>query len=507
MRSIRRLTSRALVLRNRSFGMLWLGQLLSGAGDWLLLVVVPLYVFRLTRSASDAGLAFVAEVTPVLFLGPVAGVVADRWPRRHVMIVADLLSSASVGVMLLASARSWLWLLLAAVFAENVFCSFFSPACTGLVPAITGRDNDLAVANSWFAVSGGIQRLAAAPLGGALYAAGGFQLPAAIDAATYLASAFLVVLIGPAPAAGPQPSGQRALTAVVGELQHGLASLARNGTLRLMLAASSLFLFGNAALTALFVPYVVAGLHVRPGRIGELFSALGAGYLVSTVTGRAAGKSHRLRAYASTLLSLVTVAFAGFLAFRSFLAAATFLALAGLAGGSFLQLQATAIQRNAPDHLIGRISAAYSSITMATTLIGALLAATTVNWIGRTETMAFAITAIGCGAAVTLLLPARRTSAAEPLPGAGPGQRGRDRSVLRDALFCRGCANHDKRRGKRGGVSWPPVRAGGRCRPRRRRRCPGRRPRWPPRPAAWRPGRDRPSRAACRGSSRRRPHR
>ena len=116
--------------------------------------------------------------------------------------------------------------------------------------------------------------------------------------------------------------------------------------------------------------------------------------------------------------------FAGFLAFRSFWAAAAFLALAGLAGGSFLQLQGTAMQRNAPDHLIGRISAAYSSITMAMTLIGALLAATTANWIGRTETMAFAITAIGCGAAAALLLPARRTSAAELPPGAGQTRRG-----------------------------------------------------------------------------------
>lgn len=417
MRSIRRVSSRALVLRNPAFGMLWLGQLLSGAGDWLLLVAVPLYVFQLTRSASDAGLAFVAEVTPLLSLGPVAGVFADRWPHRRVMIVADLLSSASVGVMLLPCARSELWLLLTAVFAENAFCTFFIPACTGLVPAIVGRDSDLAVANSWFAVSGGIQRLAAAPLGGALYAVGGFRLPVAIDAASYLASALLVALIGPIPAAA-QPSGQRALTAFISELQHGLASLARNSTLRLILAASSLFLFGNAALTALFVPYVVAGLHMRPGGIGELYSALGAGYLVSTVTGRAAGKSYRLRAYASSLLWLVTAAFAGFLAFRSFWAAAAFLALAGLAGGSFLQLQTTTMQRNAPDHLIGRISAAYSSITMAMTLTGALLTAITVNWIGRTETMAFAITAIGCGAAVALLLPARRTNAAELLPGA-----------------------------------------------------------------------------------------
>ena len=409
MYDIRHLNRRALVFRNRAFGLLWLGQLLSGAGDWLLLVAVPIYVFQLTRSASDAGFALVADVTPRLLLGPVAGVYADRWPRRRVMIGADLLSAAAVGVMLLGCARSELWLLLGGVSAEGACCTFFSPACTGLVPAVAGRDGDLAVANSWFAVSGGFQRLAAAPIGGALYALGGFWLPATIDAASYLASVLLVALIRSTPSALPR--GERAIGPFGAELRHGLVALVRSSTLRVLLTASSLFLFGNAALTALFVPYVLAGLHLRADRIGELFSALGAGYLVSTVTGRAAGKSPRLRACACALLGLATAAFAGFLAFRSFWAAAGFLALAGLAGGSFLQLQQTTMQRTAPDHLIGRISAAYSSITMAMTLSGALLAAIAVSWIGRTETMALAVTAIGSATAVALFLPARRTTA------------------------------------------------------------------------------------------------
>jgi hypothetical protein len=282
------------------------------------------------------------------------------------------------------------------------------------VPDVVGRDNDLAVANSWFAVSGGFQRLAAAPLGGALYALGGFWLPATIDAASYLASALLVTLIARTSAASARPRGARPIAAFGTELRDGLVALVRTGPLRVLLAASSLFLFGNAALTALFVPYVVTGLQLRAGRIGELFSALGAGYLVSTVTGRAAGKSLRLRACACLSLGLVTVAFAGFLAFRSFWAAAGFLALAGLAGGSFLQLQQTTVQRTAPDHLIGRISAAYASITMAMTLTGALLAAMAVSWMGRTETMALAVAIIGAAAATALLLPVRRAPA-------GPG--------------------------------------------------------------------------------------
>ena len=66
-----------IVVRNPAFGLLWTGQLLSGAGNWLLIVAVLVYVLHLTGSAREAGLAFVAEAAPVLLVGPAAGVLAS----------------------------------------------------------------------------------------------------------------------------------------------------------------------------------------------------------------------------------------------------------------------------------------------------------------------------------------------------------------------------------------------------------------------------------------------
>ncbi len=407
-----------IIFRNRSFGLLWTGQLLSGGGSWLLDVAGPVYVFHLTRSASDTGLTVVAEVLPLLIVGPVAGVFADRWSRLRIMIGSDLLSAGFVSMLMLAGSRSQLWLILLAIFAEGCCSAFFSPAYQGVLPAVVGRGKDLAVANSWSAASSGVVRLACAPLGGLLYVLAGFRLPVAVDAATYLASALLVSLMRdprteeqapdpPPPALGRDATPLGAMRAVAVDIRAGAAALIQDRVLTVLLAASALFLLGNGACSALLVPYVVSTLGVQATTIGELYSALGVGYLLSSYLGRRAGASHRLRAIIVGLLGLVVVAFAGLFNVHVFALAFVFIGLAGLAGGAFLMLERTVLQRRAPNHVIGRISSAYSTVVMAATLAGALLGSMAAAWLGRPAALNLAIAVIACGSAVATRLPAR----------------------------------------------------------------------------------------------------
>lgn len=437
MRLLSSTIRKMIIFRNRSFGLLWTGQLLSGGGGWLLQVAVPVHVFHLTGSAADTALTVAAEILPLLLLGPVAGVFADRWPRRRIMIGSDLLCAGVVSLLMLASRPSQLWLVLLAIFAENCFSAFFSPAYQGVLPALVGRDSDLGVANAWSAAAGGAVRLTCAPLGGALYALAGFRLPVGIDAATYLASALLVSLIrtsrpgsthrggrppasaplpdsAPLPASVPSPAPVRPATSwsaglrdVAAELRAGVTALQRDGVLTVLLIVSGLFLLGNGACSALLVPYVVSSLRVQPASIGELYSALGLGYLLSTYLGRRACASPRLRTAAVGLLGLLVLAFAGLFNIRSFPLALVFTGLIGLGGGSFLTLERTVMQRRAPDRVIGRISSTYSTVVMAATLAGALLASLAVPWIGRTATLDLAIAMIASGAGAATRLPAR----------------------------------------------------------------------------------------------------
>lgn len=439
-----RLTStirKMIIFRNRSFGLLWTSQLLSNGGNWLLQVAVPVYVFRLTGSSTDTGLTVVAELMPLLFLGPVAGVFADRWPRLRIMISTNVVCAGAVSLLMLATRPGQLWLVLLAVVAENCSAAFFGPACQGVVPALVGRQGELGAANAWSAAAGGVVRLTCAPLGGALYAVGGFRLPVALDAGTYLAAALLVCLIRmrrlaasrPAPArsdAGPagrsaaawSPAGDAVsarLTDVVADLRAGVAALLADRALTLLLAVSALFLLGNGACSALLVPYVVSTLGVRAASIGGLYSALGVGYVLSSYVGRRAASSQRLRATVIGLLGLLVLSFAGLFDVHHFATALIFIALMGLGGGSFLLLEQTILQRRAPDQVIGRISSAYSTVVMAATLAGALLASLTVSWIGRPAALNVAIAVIAGGGLIATLLPARvSVDGAAPSPPA-----------------------------------------------------------------------------------------
>lgn len=403
-----------LIFRNRPFGLLWTGQLLSTGGDWLLQVAVPLYVFRLTGSPGDTGLTVVAEILPPLVLGPIAGVFADRWSRRRTMIGADLLCAAAVSLLLLAHRPNQLWLLLLAILAENCACAFFRPACQAVVPALVGRDRDLAVANAWSAAAGGTVRLTCAPLGGALYALAGFRLPVVVDAITYLVSALLLSFIAagagtesPAGSDAPAPPWRAGLRDLPTELREGAARLAQDRVLAVLLTVSALFLLGNGACSALLVPYVVGGLHVRAASVGELFAALGAGYLLSAYLGRRACAGARLRGPVIGLLGLLVAAFTGLFNVHVFALALVFIGLLGLGGGTFLMLQQTIVQRRAPDSVLGRISSAYSAVVMAATLAGALLASLIVTWVGRTAALNLAIAVIAASAVVATRLPPR----------------------------------------------------------------------------------------------------
>jgi MFS family permease len=404
-----------IICRNRSFGLLFASQVLSSGGNWLLEVAVPLYVFHLTGSARDTGLTVVAEIVPQLVVGPAGGVFADRWPRLRVVIGANLLSAGAVSLLPLAVHPSQLWLVLAAIFTESSFGAFFGPAYQGLVPALVGRDSDLAGANGWLTAAGGAIGLTCAPLGGLLYALGGLRLPVAVDAATYLGAALLVALIRPSitvsprqPGEGPRSvAGPIGLNALAVDVRSGVAALRRDGVLTVLLVTSALFMLGNGACSALLVPYVVGSLHARAASIGELFAALEVGYLVSPYLGRRACASPRLRLSVLGLIGLLVVAFAGLFDVHSFWLAFAFIGLMGLGGGSFLMLEKTLMQRRVGDHMIGRVSSAYSAVVMAATLAGALLASLAAAWIGRDATLNLAIAVIAAAAVPATRLPAR----------------------------------------------------------------------------------------------------
>ena len=96
------------ILRQRNFALLWMGAVISRLGDWLLLIVLPLFVYQRTGSALATGIMFIVETLPGLCFGSLAGVFADRWDRRRTMIVTDLLRALILLPLFLVQEHAWL---------------------------------------------------------------------------------------------------------------------------------------------------------------------------------------------------------------------------------------------------------------------------------------------------------------------------------------------------------------------------------------------------------------
>src|SRR5947209_6081928 len=135
------------VLRQRNFALLWLGQLISLLGDWVLLVALPFYVYQRTGSALATGAMFIVETIPRLALGSLAGVFVDRWDRRWTMIVADLSRTVILLPLLLVHSHNALWLVYPVALLETTITQFFSPAFGALIPHFV-EEKDLTAANS-----------------------------------------------------------------------------------------------------------------------------------------------------------------------------------------------------------------------------------------------------------------------------------------------------------------------------------------------------------------------
>ncbi|MFY9929321.1 MAG: MFS transporter, partial [Streptosporangiaceae bacterium] len=176
-------------LRIRDFRLMWAAGLINAFGSWLLTIAIPAHVLEVTGSLRDTGLTVAAEYLPLLLLGPVAGVIADRYDRRRLMIAANLMSAAAVASMLAGTGPSRYWVLYAALIAENTGSVLYAPAAQARIPAIVGTGSVLSSANALNSFGGGTVRLIGGPLGGFLLTQVGLTALIAADALSYLLSA------------------------------------------------------------------------------------------------------------------------------------------------------------------------------------------------------------------------------------------------------------------------------------------------------------------------------
>ncbi len=187
------------VLTSRNFRLLWLGQAVSTFGDKFTEIAIPIFVFNLTGSAMQLGVAFLVQTLAALIFGLYAGVMADRWNRQRTMIGTDILRAviimAVLGIPLLdTTLEVQLTLLYVLGFAAAAVKQFFIPAKVATIPD-TVSESQLVSANSWDQATATLVGFFGFAVAGAIIGLLGTSVAFAVDAGTFLLSAMFISLM------------------------------------------------------------------------------------------------------------------------------------------------------------------------------------------------------------------------------------------------------------------------------------------------------------------------
>ncbi len=367
------------VLRHRNFALLWFGGLISMAGDWVLRIGLPLYIYQLTGSTLATGIMFMAGMLPSLLLGSVAGVFVDRWDRKRTMVIANLLLALSLLPLLLVRSVEWVWIAYIAAFAQSCIAQFFDPAESAMLPLLVGEE-DLPTANALNALNNNLARLIGPAVGGVVLAVGGLTGVALVDAASFGIAAAMIALItadgrAARPEGAPAPASDSApWLAVWREWLEGLRIVVQTRTVAIIFLLLGITSLGEGVISVLFAPFVSKVIGGGGTEFGAIASAQAVGGLIGgALIGEVARRVRpgRLIGVCGILFGLIDLAIFNYPIFGVVL---VLMVLVGLPGVGFSTGVTTLLQTGTANQYLGRVFGALGTTSSLLALIGAGLA-------------------------------------------------------------------------------------------------------------------------------------
>lgn len=184
------------VLQNKSFALLWSGQSISFFGLAIYHTGLPFLVFHTSGGAIELGLAHSFFIIPQIIFLLISGVYVDRWPKRKILIICDVIRGLAVlGISILLLMDMLLLVHIYVLTALMGFLSnFYRPAVRGFIPQIIKKEQLLS-ANSLRSISQELSGMVGPVVGGMLVASIGLYIAYSINTITFLLSALLVSFI------------------------------------------------------------------------------------------------------------------------------------------------------------------------------------------------------------------------------------------------------------------------------------------------------------------------
>jgi MFS family permease len=400
-------TYRDLFRRNPALGRLLAGEFISGIGDWLYLVAILVVVYAESNSPVLLGIIGAARILPYVLLSVPAGMVADRFDRRMVLLVTDVARGViMIGLAVAVSLGSPTWVIIALSILAACFSTFFGPAIGALLPSLVD-ERDLGTANSAWATLDNVAFIIGPAIAGILLASGGLGVAFVINAASFAVVAVILwfLPVPPKAAAPAVDDGGEAKPA-----DGGWRAMLRPLAGPLVLDSATSFVIGGVNVMTVVIAVDVLG--AGESGTGFLQAATGVGGVVAGVSGGAL-LARRLRV---PLLIGGVVGGIGlaWLALSGGLLMAMVAIGVAVAGLLLLEIvNTTMIQRIVPDELRGRAMGVLQTSSAIVYSLGSLLMPILAGLFGVPFVLVAAgvIVVAGVGGAL-LLLEARPTGPA-----------------------------------------------------------------------------------------------
>lgn len=417
----------ALVRRNPRFRRLWFGQIVSQLGDWFDSIALFTLLLALTGSGQAVGGLLVAQFLPPALVGPFAGVVIDRVPRKLVMVISDIARALVVPILFLVRSPEDVWIIYVVTALKFSLTSFFEPARSAVLPNIA-RPEELVAANGLAGATWSAMLAIGAALGGLVVGTLGVNAALALDAVSFLVSALLIAGI-PMAAERTQPTRstagvplRAALAAPLHELAEGFRFVFSRAEVFFLTFAKAFWSLGGGVLLLL----TLFGSTIFPSgangalSIGLFYAARGLGAALGPLLAQRWGGETPLflrraigPAFFLTAIGYFWLSGAGML-WMALLA----VMLAHMGGSIQWVFSTTLLQMQVPNRLLGRVFAVeFAALTLATACSSYLTGvASDAGFAPRTLAvgLAFVFLATGTIMTVALLRVARPTAAPRP---------------------------------------------------------------------------------------------
>jgi len=350
-----------LFRRNPRYRRFWLAGVISHLGNWFNYIAIFVLLNKLTGTGAAVSWFLIAKFLPSTILGPAAGVMADRFCRKTIMVVSDLSRVFVVLGFLLVREPGQVWLIYALALIQESLWTFYDPARRASVPNLC-QPEELNLANALSGATWSVMLAIGAGLGGFVTATLGWQAAIVIDAATFAVSAALIATIDlpRLPAATIAHPDWRSYTGLADLIAGCRYVLHHRKVAALLLVKSGWALSGGVLVLLTVFGEQVFSPGGQGSGSGALYSARGIGAAIGPILAwRLLGESPKEMYRAIGLaFFLSTVAYLAFSQAPSLLWAAPFVLLGHIGGSVQWVFSTTLLQQAVEDNYRGRVFAA-----------------------------------------------------------------------------------------------------------------------------------------------------